>query len=485
MRKTHIFHKMCALLTLLSLLLTIFPACSARKNTAVLSVCIESNLYNRMRQVFDLYSQTHPSITVTYEILPNALVDGVSPFGEKLSYDLNGVVYDSTRRRQMIERLYSEVMGGRGPDLFILNTGASYDSFFQDTEKAMRNGVFCDLLPLFQEAGIKEEDFIKPVIDAGKVRGKQYVMPLDFQLLSIVTSAASRAVIGDAAFSDTQSMLSCMRGLSKSPDFINKLVFDNYSSNNLLNISPYYLSTVPLVDFDTQRIEIDTPLTRNIMETGKAISEKISNRTPYKDFLGQIGFYPWDDYIKSEDYFMLSPLFVGICQEAELIDYTENTPYINAFPSENGGACAIINSFAGIRANSQNKRNAMNMLALMLSPEVQNKPNEYDTGTFINGWSILKDSVGTRIAGLIHPRAPINCISFARKLMGSTPEEHFKGMKLENIKKIEDLESKIASARFPVPKTVQNIISKYFSGALTLDAAIDDMQEYWEWTAFE
>lgn len=485
MRKTHIFYKPIALCILFCMLPTLLSACSMRKSTYALSVCIESNLYSKMRQVFDQYSEMYPNVTVTYDILPNLLVETADLDGSRLTYDLNGVSYDSNLRQQMMERLYSEVMSGSGPDLFVLNTGASYESFFQDTEKAMQNGVFCDLLPLFREVGITEEDFIEPVIDAGKVGGKQYVIPLDFQLLTIVTSAASRAAIGDSAFSDTESMLSCIRSLCESTDFINKLVFDNYGSNNFMDISSYYLSEMPLVDFDIQRIQVDTPLTRDVLETGKAIYDKICGRTPYKDFLGRIGFKAWDDYIKSEDYFMLSSLFVGICQETELIDYTGNTPYIDVFPSENGGVCAIINSYAGIRANSENKLNAINMIELMLSPEVQSSPLEYDTGTHFNGWSIQKDVVGTRIAGLIRPRAPINCIDFDWKMMGATDEENFKGMAPVNIQKIVELESKIVMARFPTPKAVRVIISRYYSGEISLDDAISDMQEYWEWTAFE
>lgn len=481
MRGKRLAYRLILLISLACLLLTALPACSPGGENLALTICIESNLYNKLETVLSRYAELYPDITVTYEILPNALSIGRSG----TIYDLDGVEYDAELRQQMVERLRSETMSGNGPDLFVLNTGATYEGFFQDAEKAMRNGVFCDLLPLFEAEGISETDFVGPVMDAGKVGGKQYVAPLDYQVLSVVTSEASRKMMGDSAFANSASLLSRLRDLIESPDFVNKLVFDNYGSNHFADISPYYLTDAPLVNYDTQEIQVDTPLTREIMQTVKLVTDQITDRVPFKDFKETIGVYTWQDYILSDDYFMLSPMFVGICQEMELIDYLGYTPDIDRFPTESGGACAIVHSYAGIRANSRNKQAAIKMIGLMLGEEAQSRPKEYATGTYYNGWSVRKGLTPIRIYGLIRKKAPINCIDFVRKVMGASPDEIFSGMKQENIKKINDIEDQITTARFPVPRDVRDILDAYYTGSLELDEAIVQMQQYWEWTVFE
>jgi hypothetical protein len=111
-------------------------------------------------------------------------------------------------------------MEGRGPDLFLLSAqdmDRTPGGLFEDAEEAVRSGVFCDLLPLFKEAGISEDDFIRPVLDAGKVGGRQYVVPLCYEVLAVLTNDTTRAALGDAAFEDTAAMLRAVRGLTQPP----------------------------------------------------------------------------------------------------------------------------------------------------------------------------------------------------------------------------------------------------------------------------
>jgi ABC-type glycerol-3-phosphate transport system substrate-binding protein len=82
-------------------------------------------------------------------------------------------------------------MAGKGPDLFILDTdlynrAAPY--LFQDTEKAMRGGVFCDL-PAADEGGRHfSDDYIAPLLQAGRVDGRQYIVPINYEVLSVLTN---------------------------------------------------------------------------------------------------------------------------------------------------------------------------------------------------------------------------------------------------------------------------------------------------------
>ena len=92
--------------------------------------------------------------------------------------------YDDANRDEELKRLRTELLAGKGPDLFLLTEhqiGDSASSFFPAAEKTMRTGVFQNLGPYFQaDPELAEDNFIAPVFNAGVVDGKRYVVPLQY-----------------------------------------------------------------------------------------------------------------------------------------------------------------------------------------------------------------------------------------------------------------------------------------------------------------
>jgi hypothetical protein len=128
-----------------------------------------------------------------------------------------GASFKPENRETMLTQLRTQVMAGKGPDLFIMASDPNVQALFQDPEKTMRGGAFCDVLPLFRQAEISMDDFIAPVMAAGQVNGKQYIVPLFYQVLGVVTNDTTRKIVGDDAFKSIDGALNGLRAIAEVP----------------------------------------------------------------------------------------------------------------------------------------------------------------------------------------------------------------------------------------------------------------------------
>ena len=84
---------------------------------------------------------------------------------------------------QMDLQIASELSAGKGPDV-VFFTGATT----LDTVKMAKNGAFLDLTPLIDVDSTYLEEEYFPVLDAGKVDSKQFLMPLRMRLPYLLTT---------------------------------------------------------------------------------------------------------------------------------------------------------------------------------------------------------------------------------------------------------------------------------------------------------
>lgn len=84
---------------------------------------------------------------------------------------------------QMDLQIASELSAGKGPDM-VFFTGATT----LDTVKMAKNGAFLDLTPLMGTDPTYLEEEYFPVLDAGKVDSKQFLMPLRMRLPYLLTT---------------------------------------------------------------------------------------------------------------------------------------------------------------------------------------------------------------------------------------------------------------------------------------------------------
>ena len=85
---------------------------------------------------------------------------------------------DTAEREAEIHQLNTEILSGKGPDLFIMEGNRLTNvNLFPDIEKSIMNGAFLDLTDVMDSNGFTAENFYMPLLDAGKLKGKQYILP--------------------------------------------------------------------------------------------------------------------------------------------------------------------------------------------------------------------------------------------------------------------------------------------------------------------
>ena len=91
------------------------------------------------------------------------------------------------------ERLQTELMSGKGPDVLLLpstqwdmlDEQCSFQIPFPDVELAMRNGLFADISEYYDaDEELGKDALVKEIMDAGVVDDARYVLPLRFNMLA-------------------------------------------------------------------------------------------------------------------------------------------------------------------------------------------------------------------------------------------------------------------------------------------------------------
>lgn len=126
----------------------------------------------------DYYESTHESVTFELEVLPES--------GEE--------------RQSALEQLRVEIMSGNGPDLYLLPAGymaPSGESLFSDVAQSMYSGLFMDISAYYNaDDALQTEELSSPIMDAGTVGDKRYVLPLRYAFPVIYAGKASLEASG-------------------------------------------------------------------------------------------------------------------------------------------------------------------------------------------------------------------------------------------------------------------------------------------------
>ena len=182
-----------------ALLLGLACGCSAQTAEAepeqdVMVICAELRDYRNVMKGVNYYSvRYYPNAQFEMLWLPDPQVD---PEG----------------REQLIRQLRTQIMAGKGPDVFLLrgtdsllNPSDSSEYLFEDLHKAQTAGLFCDLTTL-----LSDQDFagLIPALAEYKTNGKPlYLLPLGYLPLTVsytgdAPDAFAQAVQGTAPLLD-------------------------------------------------------------------------------------------------------------------------------------------------------------------------------------------------------------------------------------------------------------------------------------------
>ena len=172
-----------AVLLLCSLVLS---GCKKEEGTLWVLTDVESHKSITTHGQFDIvveqFQKKHENVTVVVERLPA----------------------DFDAREVRLQQLRTEIMAGKGPDIFLLPTSMTnlitdeyepeifyLESLFPDVNQAMHNGLFMDISDLYDaDTELDKDGLLTTVMDAGKVGEARYTLPLRYNIPVIFLDVA-------------------------------------------------------------------------------------------------------------------------------------------------------------------------------------------------------------------------------------------------------------------------------------------------------
>ena len=156
--------KFCCAIAVIVLCGAVLCSCQlqeVRQTNETLEICSTSSTDFRFQAALKQYQELYPDVTVQITSESNPDIESSQAYYTKLA---------------------SEIMGGKGPDLFVVN-----DSFW-NVEKMMRQDIFADMQPYFDADAFDWEPYNTAVMEAGVWEGKRYVIPLTYSIPVLITT---------------------------------------------------------------------------------------------------------------------------------------------------------------------------------------------------------------------------------------------------------------------------------------------------------
>lgn len=323
-----------AALALGVLLLAGSTAAEAKENES-LYLYIEDSTEEEYRVVFDAYREAYPEV------------------------DLQIDTYSSSEYREARTKRNTMLMAGEGPDLLLFGI---YDN--DDVYKVMDSGLFAPLDELMAaDEAYSSEGYVKNVLDAGIFGSSQYMIPLQYDVSCLISSRECLEEIGfDLEACGTFEGLFSQVAALYDTDYSYRVLgrsgtFDNFPDK----------MGVKLLDYETDEVLVDTPEMKTAMEQYKKMYEECTTDPN----LETNGFSDTGRAICERTAYLAAGYgmydTLSVCRG---ISETE-TPVILPVPTLDGRNSGAIVSSAAVRANSENKENAWNMIRMLLEYQAQ------------------------------------------------------------------------------------------------------------------
>lgn len=227
----------------------------------------------------------------------------------------------------------------------------------------MMNGAFLDLTDVMDSNEFTAENFYMPLLDAGKLKGKQYILPLCF---SVPTLTSAESVLKDSGF----DMQAASKSLAATMDELLRI----YKEKPMLVVTDFSMTSAlsqPIIDYKNHTINLDTVSCRQTLAYEKefrkgGISYEMQNGL-FDSFNPEV---VQDYFANGEPFASLDPSYmtVGLLRQCAALGIKTVTLPI---PNELGGVTAEIGSYAMGNRNTKHPVEVKALLAYLLSEECQ------------------------------------------------------------------------------------------------------------------
>ena len=256
------------------------------------------------------------------------------------------VQYDDISEEQFFQVMNTELMSGKGPDMF-------WGSFPFDAY--MKEGYIVDMMDYMNSDNeFNNDEYIYNVVESSRVDEKQYVFPVKFNFPKLY---ANKRVLDEYGitideenwtYKDMEKIIKQICGGSNKGTYYS---FSPYGSTDLFKLS-IKSSIDYLIDFENKKVNFNTPEFRDLLETIKGIRDYEFSSRIHRNML--FAYCDWDDY------YYKSGLQVKI---TSFEDYK-----LVKMPKWQEGSKRIFDaSFAGINNNSKLKDEAWEFIKFLIS----------------------------------------------------------------------------------------------------------------------
>ena len=177
----------------------------------------------------------------------------ITDFFESPDSPVSRVVY--------FDKLYAEIMAGRGPDVYLFGSMG----VFHDLPKKMDAGAFYDLNEFIE----KDNDFDiteyeEILMNEGVYKGKRFVFPLTYSVTALLISREKFETLGLSAedYSTYERFISTWEDIQRTDNL--RMFADSMSGWKLFVISRGWLEEC--VDYESGTTDFDTPSFRRVVE---------------------------------------------------------------------------------------------------------------------------------------------------------------------------------------------------------------------------
>lgn len=285
--------------------------------------------------------------------------EGIQEFRELYpEVNLELAAYSMTEPLSSSEKVKTELMAGKGPDLLLFSSLG-----LDDVHKLLAAGAFAPLDEFMTpERGWEAEDYVETVIEGGRFDGTQYVIPLNYRIPLVLASEEGLQEIGfdTAACRDTVSFL------QETASLYGKEYSDQILAEpGCFSIFPQQLNG-DFLDYKGGELGVNREELRAACEAYRQIFEEDTYGADYLD----LSWYGKGTALLERKAYLDGESGIDMLLQNAVAVAGAETPVMLPFLSEEGTTAAI-SEYAGIRATSENKENAWRLLQILLGEKMQ------------------------------------------------------------------------------------------------------------------
>ena len=304
-------------------------------------------------------------------------VNALREYKQLYDVDVNLELFENVE--EMESRITTEALSGGGPDVYLFST----DGNSLDIQKMMKNGSFYALDELMEEEksykGYQEENYYSCMIEAGQYGGKQYILPLSFNMVQFYADSSLMDTYYPALQEgyDMEEFLQVLKEECSRAEGLadyTGILWAGTGTNVLSMLLEQ--SQAEIIDYEAKQVMLDMDMLENMAEFWQKFlkTEKISEIV--QKFNGQQELLEHFTFMSDR-----TSMLNAVRHNVSLYGLSNIKPNVYILPSweQENNYTATICEFGGVNANSSYPSEAYSLLRSIMDFQMEYDFNKYQT----------------------------------------------------------------------------------------------------------